>query len=848
MAERPLLFFPKRSFAAKQARTGGPEDFHFPSPQRQRDRLQPQFAELEKLSASVQGSPDGLIPEQALVLEIIGGIDEFQKALRGLDIDWIGEIDLDGIEPDEDFYNPDKKDTQLSGRLYLVCPNQTGLDQLLSLWKIFEDSPDHPQFRRGRAKFGQLFKQLKTIRRWGHEDRLRETGLLEDWQLRARGGAEAMRVEVELWPRQAPGKRKRSEKRIADLVRAEHGQILGRCDAAVDFAYHAVLVQLPVHAVQRILESPEVALARCEDVMFFRPIGQISAPVSEGPARRPSRSEIPSTAPAGEPIAALLDGLPLTEHHWLSGRLVVDDPEGWEGEYPAAARLHGTAMASLILHGELDNPGPPLSRPLYVRPVMKPNLEVERENIPEEVLPVDLLRRAVERILGHESAEPPVAPTVRIINLSLGDPWRPFDRYPSPWARMLDFLAARHNILFIVSAGNHGRDLEIDVPRAQLRELLADPQKLQKAAIQAAFRETRHRRLLSPAEAINAVTVGALHADSSAGPSTGIDPLTDASLPSLYSAHGPGFRRSVKPEILAPGGRSLFREAYKTHPKAVLEMIQTSRPPGHRVASPGSSPGDLGATRYERGSSNAAALVTRTACHLYDVLEELRANAETGPPESHLAVLLRALLVHGASWEDRPEIFQRCLGVSRRDKTVSRFLGYGALDPARVLSCTEQRVTVLGWGEIGPDHSWTYELPIPSSLSGLPVQRRLVTTLAWFSPINARHHRYRRASLWLSSEGCSQIGLNRIETDHDLTRLGTVQHEVWMGKKASVHSPDESLTVSVHCAEDGGDLTRPVLYGLAVTLEVEEGTGIGIYDEVQSRLKPRVPVRPEVRP
>ena len=46
------------------------------------------------------------------------------------------------------------------------------------------------------------------------------------------------------------------------------------------------------------------------------------------------------------------------------------------------------------------------------------------------------------------------APEVFLVNLSLGDPRRPFSGPMSPWAKLLDYLAERYGILFLVSAGN----------------------------------------------------------------------------------------------------------------------------------------------------------------------------------------------------------------------------------------------------------------------------------------------------------------------------------------------------------------------------------------------------------
>jgi len=52
----------------------------------------------------------------------------------------------------------------------------------------------------------------------------------------------------------------------------------------------------------------------------------------------------------------------LEHHKCLENRLIIDDPEAWAAEYPASERVHGTAMASLILHGDLAGLEQPLPR------------------------------------------------------------------------------------------------------------------------------------------------------------------------------------------------------------------------------------------------------------------------------------------------------------------------------------------------------------------------------------------------------------------------------------------------------------------------------------------------------
>ena len=77
-----------------------------------------------------------------------------------------------------------------------------------------------------------------------------------------------------------------------------------------------------------------------------------------------------ASGPMRPPVVALFDGLPMALHDRLRDRLEIDDPDDFAAAYGAASeQLHGTAMASLIVHGNLDEVPTPISHRLYVRPV-----------------------------------------------------------------------------------------------------------------------------------------------------------------------------------------------------------------------------------------------------------------------------------------------------------------------------------------------------------------------------------------------------------------------------------------------------------------------------------------------
>jgi hypothetical protein len=438
---------------------------------------------------------------------------------------------------------------------------------------------------------------------------------------------------------------------------------------------------------------------------------------------------------------------------------------------------------------------------------------------------------------------------VRVINLSVGDPNQPFDRAASPWAKLLDWLSWKYNVLFVVSAGNHAADIVLDLPRNQFSSL--NPEQLQTQTISAIAREIRHRRLLSPAEAVNALTVGAQHSDRSGSPNPPhrVDPFQHQTLPSPVTALGNGFRGAVKPEILFSGGRQIFSEKLgTTHPNATLQAALHAAGPGHKVASPSPIPGDTNAVRHVCGTSNAAALATRSAAKLCAAIEQLSAqpNGDTLDDE-FISVLLKTLLVHSARWGQPREILEEVLrngaDLRRFKKQVSRFLGYGAADVNRMLACTETRATIIGCGMIQVDDAHQFSVPLPPSLSAQKVFRRLTTTLAWFSPINPRHRNYRVAALWLEPPK-DELRVQRINCDHHSVQKGTVQHEVLEGEAATAFTDGDRLHFRINCRADAGQLSEPVRYGLAVSLEVADGISIPIYDEVRVRLLSPVSISP----
>lgn len=856
MPDLPLLVFPTPQRSMRANLTGGGGNLAYPPHRQQADRLAPQFVRLQQAldqkRLTLQGAPGGIEPEQVLVLEIVGAIENFVNAVRRLPtVEWLGEFDLDDLPPAHGFADAKKPSKPLKVHVFLVMTDQKAMRQLRSLFDQWQADPQF-SFPEGMTPLRDLFQQLSAIRPWGPEDRIRETGLFDDWQERIASGQSTVPFEIEFWHRNKPDRRHQAETLLEQAIVALGGSILKRCTID-EIRYHAVLGTIPTPAVPDLAQATQdpgiFSLVRYDDVMYLRPIGQCITvmPDDDGAPLTQISPDMDRPAPGdATPLIALLDGLPMTGHRLLTNRLLVDDPDNWEQGYLATARRHGTAMASVICHGDLTAAEAPLARKVYTRPILKPMAghPQQPEHIPDEVLPVDLVHRAVSRLFDGEAGEEPVAPTVRVINLSIGDSRHPFARTMSAWARLLDWLAWKYQVLFIVSAGNHVAPLTISMDRLAFMAL--SPIDREQSVIQAVFQATRHRRLLSPAETINGVTVGAVHADSGPIPAheaaTMIDPLPGLGRAACYAAHGLGLNRTIKPDLMFPGGRMLVKEQILyTAGATVLEKHQFQRPPGIQHAAPG-APGQVNNTIHARGTSHAAALASRAADRLYTMLQGLRQQPGVSLPTTHDAVLLKALLTHGACWGEAGAVYRKALLPGSSKKAVklqiARFLGYGQVDVERVLRCTTERATILGIGALDDKRADSYHLPLPPSLSARRVRRRLTVTLAWLTPIAADTQRYRKAHLWFA--GNPRIASKRQESDDRAVQRGTVQHEIFEDRKVLDFTDGEVLQIQVNCRAVVGDLPRPVPYALVVTLEETEGLGLPVYNEIRDRLRLRV--------
>ncbi|MDZ4262453.1 MAG: S8 family peptidase [Pseudomonadota bacterium] len=743
-------------------------------------------------------------------------------------------------------------DNQLSTTLYFSMVNRKSLEKIESCWRAYQNDNNY-NFPTGFKALKHIFNQLRSVRFWDTEDRLNVSGLREDLLERIKHGEESIPVEIELWFHSASHARTHYEMEIIKQVQKIGGRVVRVCEIS-EIGYHAVLGHIPSQYIQDLLAGryENVDLVRCDSIMFFRPVGQCQVTVVGQELESELLNEQEFTDEENPPVVAILDGYPMANHQALKGRLLIDDPFELGDRYKVGESVHGTSMASLVLYGDKKLDEAPLRRKIIVCPIMAPDAKdtynsLRQEKIPEDHLPLDLVHIIVRRLLKGTKENPAIAPTVKIINLSIGDHHRLFDNRMSPWARLLDWLSYAYNVLFVVSAGNHADQIELDVSTAEFEQLGHQEREL--LILQTLQKNTGNRRLRSPAEGINVLSIGALHQDSCEDHTINknqINPFVTPGMPSPLNPLSWGQMRSIKPEILMPGGRQTYQNRNKLFDKrnVILSPSFSSLPPGLLTAAPGNIPGKINSYIYSAGTSNATALATRKLAQLTETLNDLSLAPRGDELDNDAqAVLLKALLCHGAQPSSAFDIVKNVIcdnpNESRWRANLSRYFGYGAVSAERLFGCDDNQATLLRSGLIKSGEQHRFQLPLPPSLSSKTVHRRLIVTLAWFSPITAQRSHYREAKCWFSVVGKlheSILGANNRHYDGNMIKKGTVQHEVFYGERAGAFTADNVLEIDIECKIKNEELINSLIpFALVVTLDTQD-VSIPIYREVKQRI------------
>lgn len=232
---RPLLSFAPPS--AGPIPTGSPSFSpppRGPGAARQGIRLTPRFRELQDAVAAQRvgagataTEPD---PELVIVFDLAGTVGSFARAVERIPgLEFLAELDEGQADPDDDFHMVDggeRTTAQLNETAYLVLTNTQAVAQLITLFRNWQANENAP-FPYGLAPLREAFRLLRDVRRWGPQDRIRDTGLLDRWreEVTLVGNSGSAQVEVELWFRDDPSRRDAAQAQVMALIADAGGEV-----------------------------------------------------------------------------------------------------------------------------------------------------------------------------------------------------------------------------------------------------------------------------------------------------------------------------------------------------------------------------------------------------------------------------------------------------------------------------------------------------------------------------------------------------------------------------------------------------------------------------------------------
>lgn len=795
-------------------------------------KYSPIFKQLKEANElELRRDPTALAPERLIVFELATSVQNFIKAIEKVSgLLFVDEEELDSSDGDQEPV------------MYLLMPNMQALKQIESLWSrwLKGERLDH-----GLTAWEEVFSYLRALRPWGPNDRVDATSI-ENFKLDMEYEKGNVFAEIELVFQKTDEKAENAVQQVSSVVLQKGGSI--KSEARIDaIGYHALLAELPPQEILNIINLNMDSIAGLDPVMFIRPQARMTAsPVEEGDLAEP----IPTTD-LKSPIAALLDGVPVASHSWLSHHLVVDDIFNLEQSVIVKDRVHGSAMASLIIHGDRNTTtfAPPLPRKIVHIPVFDSG-----DRFSSDRLVVDIVYQALMDLVSEQNE---YCKDVLVVNLSLGIANYRFQRRISPLARLIDWFSEKYGILCIVSAGNITEPFNVPLLDNKSDIKALSSQELGKAILSAIDGLKGQRRLLSPAETVNGVTVGAVNSDLIEGSQRGngllrilprIDPFGGIAMSNPTSALGPGFANAIKPDILMAGSKEQIelhpvKDSYDGYPQPATKFA------GLKVAAAPRT-GEENATGWTGGTSAAAALASRTAHRIHDALEDAYQDDFTDIPKIQRAALLKALLVHSAKWPQKTSDFIKdtvkpAKGNTNQKDDIRRYIGYGFVDEDFAVSCAADRATFWTTGTIGPDKRRKIKLPIPGCYIGKAQSHRIAATLAWFTPVNVGRSAYRSVRLVLKEpkDAIKALAVKKISNEptvHEVKR-GTVVSMSWEGHKAAVNEKNEIEIYIERLKDSGSPIDDEVAFGLALTIEMP---GVNeVYDQVKQMLPTPVETR-----
>jgi len=663
--------------------------------------------------------------------------------------------------------------------------------------------------RNGTATREQLLYALQAFDHWTSEDRTGPALKQFGWP-----DGEAFLLDVELWPEERLDRQRAMTDAFVQILEK---QGIGITDKVIQ----------PSLLMFRLRCSKQFA----EEILLrHRDVRTVDLPARAGVSVQLLATDIntlPDPIPPGEnaPRIAVLDSGITANHPLLQS--AVGDAQGFLSPHQHAEDnepWHGTFVAGLAVYGDV------------VQQLRAGRFTPELTVVSGKVFEDDgtdqtrFVENAVEEAVRtfHEQHG------CRVFNLSYGDLNKVYDgRHVRGLAYTLDRLSRELSVLFIVPTGNLAiRDLP-DNPHKAFPDYLLE----------------ESSRLLDPAPALNALTVGGIARmtatqDAQRYPENIEDiPIATENQPFPLTRCGPSINQAIKPDLVEEAGNLALMRASNSrvrhHGLGVLSL-SGGFATGHPLAE-------------DIGTSYAAPKVTHRVARLLGRL----------PDASHN--LLRALVGAHSRWpEESSRLFEDIQNKERKER-LRKLYGYGLTDDTALFESLDNIVTLYAEDQIDNDHCQFYELPIPDEFwSGTRRVRSISVALAYTPDIRTTRLEYRMSRLWFTLVAASN--LDEVEQAFQRNReegMGERQTNRWISNQARKTS---TLQVSrwgfrgglragqrvfvVITRQDNPWSTvqeRPEPYALAVVLDDRENPQAQLYAQIRARLQERIRSRARAR-
>jgi hypothetical protein len=665
--------------------------------------------------------------------------------------------------------------------------------------------------RDGSVTRAELLYALQGFDHWTADDRMGAA-------LRQHGFPDAERfvLDAELWPLE------RADQRNA-LLKAFLIDLQQRGIEKLDDMKQPSLVMVRVRCTK---EQAELVLLKHRDVrgVDLPPRTGVSVAVLLTDINQlPSTPQPPDNAAAIAVLdAGLVSGHPLlasavgdAQGYLEPARQPHDNPPYW----------HGTFVSGLALYGDFQEC---LRQKQFIPQLRLISGKVFEDDGNDHT---KFVEKAVEEAVRGLHTQY----GCRVFNLSYGDHNKVYDgRHVRGLAYTLDRLTRELGVLFVVPTGNMYEDELPDNARNSYPDYLFSD----------------HARLLDPAPALNALTVGGLacHTATQASqlhPHTIEDlPIAQEHQPFPLGRRGPSIGGAVKPDVVEfAGNLALMRIGGRTR-QTGLGIVSTC--------------GDFASGRpfaEDIGTSYAAPQVAHRAARLLNEVPDASAN------------LLRALLVAHAHWPPACVSLLNANDDSEGKKRLLQLVGYGRIDEEALYRSVDQAVTLLAEDRIANDKCHFYELPIPPSFWSKGKRQREITVALAYSPdIRTTRLDYRMSKLWYAlvkannmdeverafkknrEEGMGEIATNRWLTNND-RKVGTLQVSRWRFNLPSQRDKKLFIVVTRQDTPWGTVADGEEPYSLVAVLADRENAqvNVNLYAEIRAQLDARAQARVRAR-